>query len=222
MTSDWIHYIVRRQWRNYKTSLERVFAVLALVMETKKEGTTRTKCVARNCKSGNRTSTDIVQFHRFPKDTGLREIWIERVGRDDWSCTDGSRLCSRHFLPSDYSFESKDTNKWRKKKPASATRKPSLKRDAIPSLFHNMDGETPRTTKLASAEMRARIDDEKKKEYDTCLSLDDLLKKVTDFDLPPSVIKVNNIQDLSVSFLNNKPGKFSMFSLLLGITGMTR
>ena len=174
---------------------------MPLVMERKKEGTTRTKCVARNCKSGNRTSTDIVQFHRFPKDTGLREIWIERVGRDDWSCTDGSRLCSRHFLPSDYSFESKDTNKWRKKKPASATRKPSLKRDAVPSLFHNMDGETPRTTKLASAEMRARIDDEKKKEYDTCLSLDDLLKKVTDFDLPPSVIKVNNIQDLSVSFL---------------------
>ena len=144
--------------------------VSALVMEKKKETKTRTKCVANGCTSGNRTCTDVVRYHFFPPNPELREVWIDKVGRDDWVWSENSRLCSKHFSPSDYTTESKDTNKWRKKKTISI---PRLRDDAVPTLFNIKEISTPpRSTKLSSAEARSAIEEQKEiqKEIilDTC------------------------------------------------------
>ena len=37
-------------------------------------------------------------FVRFPSKPERRKIWIERVGRVNWTPTEHSRICSDHFL----------------------------------------------------------------------------------------------------------------------------
>ena len=38
-----------------------------------------------------------VYFVRFPSKPERREQWIERIGRDNWTPTEHSRICSDHF-----------------------------------------------------------------------------------------------------------------------------
>lgn len=52
-------------------------------------------CVVPMCSS--RTSG-----HRFPKDKNLKKKWLVAIRRDNYEPTQFSRLCKKHFLPSDY------------------------------------------------------------------------------------------------------------------------
>ena len=170
--------------------------------KTKKKG--RTTCaVGKECGSGNRTCQDAVSFHRFPPEEDLRELWIAKIRRNDWTWTEHSRLCSKHFLPTDYTDASEDTNKSRRKRKnkENIQKRKKLKNGAVPSIFPYTQPSTPRPTKFTSAEIRKTIDFEKEQTKDRCETLADLVSKVNSLDLPANVTKISNIQDLSVCFL---------------------
>lgn len=59
---------------------------------------------------------------RIPEEKGLRTKWIMAIRRQDWTPSNSSRLCSAHFLASDYQVRPGASSRW-------------LKDDAIPSVF---------------------------------------------------------------------------------------
>ncbi|XP_014275423.1 THAP domain-containing protein 1 [Halyomorpha halys] len=59
-------------------------------------------CSAFGCTK--RTGRDKVRFHRIPVDPKLRALWIKAINRKDWTPTTNCRICSDHFLPSDFNF----------------------------------------------------------------------------------------------------------------------
>jgi hypothetical protein len=102
------------------------------------------KCSAFGCKSGYKTNKLIdlqneVTFHVFPlSDKKMCDKWIKANPRQDFVPNKNSRLCSFHFLPSDFVEERRDTNVTRRKSIGSAPRlRRQLKDDAVPSIFPN-------------------------------------------------------------------------------------
>ena len=86
-------------------------------------------CVAAGC---NKSNSDGVSLHKFPRDKTLRKKWIDQVKRhrDKWEPTDYSVLCSNHFekscfMPDRVLMQSLGMGK----------KKPCLKPDAVPTLF---------------------------------------------------------------------------------------
>ncbi|KAK5613231.1 hypothetical protein CRENBAI_025891 [Crenichthys baileyi] len=53
-------------------------------------------CVAVGC--SNRSDRKDLSFYRFPKDPERRTLWVEAVSRLNWSPTEYSRICSKHFI----------------------------------------------------------------------------------------------------------------------------
>lgn len=75
-------------------------------------------CAAIGC---NNRSEKGYSMKCFPRDTQLRQVWKERVGRANWEPSKNSFLCHDHFEPDQYV----KTEHGRMR----------LKRDAIPSIF---------------------------------------------------------------------------------------
>ena len=66
-----------------------------------------------------------ISFHKFPDDKGVFRQWIVAIRRDigvNFQVTQNSRVCSRHFKPSDYIR-------------SLTGRKKTLKSSAVPSVF---------------------------------------------------------------------------------------
>lgn len=60
------------------------------------------QCCVENCYSCSTREEDVgVTFHKFPKDEGLRELWVE-VTRVTGGTDCGVYVCSRHFCKSDF------------------------------------------------------------------------------------------------------------------------
>lgn len=97
------------------------------------------KCSAYGCKSGYEKDKSEVTLHKFPDDERLRDAWIRAVPRRDMPVTPCSRLCSKHFQPSDFVEFSQDTHPTRKKKCSNRKlQKRYLKPDAVPTIFENV------------------------------------------------------------------------------------
>ena len=78
-------------------------------------------CSAFGCQ--NRFNKDSnIRFHAFPKDPERRKKWIQAVRRVNFQPTAYDKICSEHFLPSDYRQGSNLTLKL-------------LNNDAVPSVF---------------------------------------------------------------------------------------
>nr|XP_014278099.1 THAP domain-containing protein 4-like isoform X2 [Halyomorpha halys] len=52
----------------------------------------------------NRTGRNKVTFHRIPVDPELRTQWIKAINRKNWTPAPNSRICSDHFVPSDFNM----------------------------------------------------------------------------------------------------------------------
>lgn len=62
-------------------------------------------------------------YFRFPfKRPEILKLWIQAIRRENWTPSTNSRLCSEHFLSTDYVMN-----------PGLSTK--SLKSDAVPSIF---------------------------------------------------------------------------------------
>ena len=61
------------------------------------------KCCVPCCRSGydeHSSSESGISMHKFPVD--LTETWLRAINRRDFVVTQNSRVCSRHFVPSDF------------------------------------------------------------------------------------------------------------------------
>jgi THAP domain-containing protein 1/3 len=127
------------------------------------------KCIAFDCKTGyakqdggSDDNNIKPTLHSFPKDKVVFDKWIKALSRKDFIPSRNSRVCSKHFLPSDFVEVSQDSNIYRTKK--QTERKLNLrylKDDAVPSIFDNvpsyMTGNevSRRTTTMATASTRS-------------------------------------------------------------------
>lgn len=65
--------------------------------------------------------------HQFPKDKTLRDQWVAAINRVDFTPNKATRICSEHFLPSDYEEECRETGQKLLYK--------RLKKNSIPTVF---------------------------------------------------------------------------------------
>ena len=84
-------------------------------------------CSAFGCKNRKIPSRPDLKFHSFPKDPQRRAKWIQAVKRENFIPNWSTKICSDHFLPSDYKGES--INRY-----SNLTRS-LLKEEAVPSVF---------------------------------------------------------------------------------------
>ena len=55
-------------------------------------------CCVVGCKSDARKKMEKVSYFRFPaKDKKKRDPWVKAVRRENWSPSNNSRVCSKHF-----------------------------------------------------------------------------------------------------------------------------
>ncbi|XP_031570274.1 uncharacterized protein LOC116304654, partial [Actinia tenebrosa] len=79
-------------------------------------------CCVFNCYNSSNDTT--LSFHGFPKDKSLQKKWTSRIKRDpskDFRITPSTKVCSSHFLDTDYKFLDSKSRR--------------LKEEACPSIF---------------------------------------------------------------------------------------
>ena len=101
---------------------------------------------------------------KFPTDEALKKEWIARVPCINWTPTDNSRLCEKHFFPCYFQEEREDKSCGRSIKRELIKKR--SKHDTIPIVWPNLPGhlskvKSPRLTKLAKPSSRQIIQDER-------------------------------------------------------------
>ena len=159
-------------------------------------------CVAPGCAAGYKKTVENVSLFKFPNDEALKKKWIARVPRIKWTPSNNSRLCEKHFIPSDFLEERGDKTRGRGVKRGELIRR-RLKHDAIPTVWPNLPDHlskeitSPRPTKLATSSSRKIVLNERNREKEQEAQQKDyfgsILELITKFclnDLPvASVIK---------------------------------
>ncbi|KAG7457479.1 hypothetical protein MATL_G00227510 [Megalops atlanticus] len=67
----------------------------------RQEKKTSLHCCVPQCANSSRYNSEI-SFHRFPVDPEVRAQWLIKIRRDNFSPTQNTRLCSRHFQTGDF------------------------------------------------------------------------------------------------------------------------
>ncbi len=88
-------------------------------------------CSVFGCYASSSKNPEL-SFFLYPKDKKLRNAWICRVRREDFSPSSTSCICSRHFLDTDMTIPNSDT--------PSMFQRRRLRKEAIPSV--NLRGNT--------------------------------------------------------------------------------
>ncbi|CAL1264097.1 unnamed protein product [Larinioides sclopetarius] len=86
-------------------------------------------CCAFGCKEKG-TKDCKVSFHSFPKDEGRRRLWMLKVRRENFTVSNSTKICSKHFTPDSFDKE-KFGGTW-------------LKKTAVPTLFSFPDHLQPK------------------------------------------------------------------------------
>ena len=125
------------------------------------------KCVAPGCRTGyskedaNNVNVSLFKFPDKERSPERRKRWIARVPRKDWSPSENSRLCEKHFLPQDFKSKRKDKTRGRTSKRGELTRK-VLNAGVIPSVWPNLPIHltkdiTTRTTNASSTSRESLV-----------------------------------------------------------------
>ena len=84
------------------------------------------------CTSNSKTSPGL-SFHGFPRDPVLKATWLRNIRRDEASgcfqVNSSTRVCSLHFLESDYHGSGRQRNR------QTSRQNSFLKRDSVPTKF---------------------------------------------------------------------------------------
>lgn len=59
------------------------------------------KCSALGCRNRACSAADGITFHKFPSNVEQRAVWAAAIGRDGWTPTPHSCICSAHFNEKD-------------------------------------------------------------------------------------------------------------------------
>ncbi|KAK0175698.1 hypothetical protein PV327_009427 [Microctonus hyperodae] len=110
-------------------------------------------CSVYNCAKQRETDSNI-SLHKLPRDSIMRDRWIEVMRCENFEPTQYTKICSKHFTPDSYVTNSRSSIK-------------RLKKDAVPSIFdfpnHLMTRTTPRklpTSKLQPQNIEIENEDE--------------------------------------------------------------
>ena len=96
-------------------------------------------CCVPGCKSGYRSQLKVKvtpPMFGFPKNEELRSAWIKAISRKDWTPTNISRVCAKHFNPDDFVLYSNDSRiNRRKARESQILQRTRIKFGAIPKIF---------------------------------------------------------------------------------------
>ena len=99
------------------------------------------KCCVTGCKSGYYESAKPselgISFFKFPPDPDLRKEWKKCISKpDSWEATPNSRICSLHFVESDFQLYSTDSKRRRiKARSSEQLLRKKLLPNVVPSIF---------------------------------------------------------------------------------------
>ena len=57
-----------------------------------------------------------IHWHKFPDDQKHGDVWRNKIPHQKWDVTEHTRICHKHFLPTDYESERNDKQSRRKSK----------------------------------------------------------------------------------------------------------
>ena len=122
------------------------------------------KCSVFGCQTGYNKDDNVgISLHKYPlNDKELCEKWIRANPRENFVPTMYSRVCAIHFKPTDFIYESTDSNPRRKKAKIDNGKEMKIKHlkpGVVPSIFPNAPKylttpSTERPTKFATSEQR--------------------------------------------------------------------
>ena len=125
-------------------------------------------CVVTGCRNGYKPkkneksdggTKEKIHWHKFPADSEKLNVWKCKIPRKHWQLTEHTRICNKHFLPTDYESERTDKQSRRKKRKRELVLW-KLKADAVPSVWSDLPNHltkktpTPRPTVLSTSEAR--------------------------------------------------------------------
>jgi hypothetical protein len=164
------------------------------------------KCCVPGCRSGYVTrisgsvgsnSTLSCSFHRFPIDPDIRKKWLHLIHRQQYIITVSSRICSQHFLDTDFKDITDDSNTSRTNHRFHEDLKVKrLNQNALPSIFHGQPSymtSTPKQKRKSpkTAENRLTIELDRQKilmndfiDVDNITDFNELVSKIQTCILP--------------------------------------
>ena len=123
-------------------------------------------CCVPNCNYGYCSCTDKQKYamFRFPKDAVMKNKWLSVISRKNWTITENTRVCSKHFEKKDFKESSTDKRvKRRQARETSQLHRLYLKPSAIPHIFPGLQSHyNIKTTELraTTASSSVRIEKE--------------------------------------------------------------
>lgn len=151
-------------------------------------------------------------MHKFPSNMQQQQAWIRAINRCDFTVTTNTRVCSLHFLPSDFKESSSDRNTSRRmKKDSSVINRRILKESAIPSIFHGQPKYLSRAlphqrTGNSSTEARQRKSAERIDELERSMKESDRVSDLNDFEkdfvIPSGFDKIRRSSNILFVYLN--------------------
>ena len=90
-----------------------------------------------NSKMYLKMNKTVIPTFRFPADESRREIWTSRVPQLNWTPSNNSVLCEKHFEESCFKTERNDIRNDRRKQRKGELQRKELKDDAVPTIWPN-------------------------------------------------------------------------------------
>jgi hypothetical protein len=94
------------------------------------------KCCAPGCSGNYDGSENYVSVFKFPQDLARRQLWLERIPRDNLQITKNTVICRRHF--EDRFVLTEDRVVCNGQEIVVKRDRPKLTDDAYPSIFANI------------------------------------------------------------------------------------
>jgi len=148
---------------------------------------------------------------KFPKDVDVRNKWLAAIPRKNWTVTNFSRVCSKHFDKKDFKESSTDKKaKRRQSRKSLQLLRLSLQPCAIPHIFpglhnrYNIKTPMPRSGSALSSSRLEKENEQIRQQYDEfccedkIASLDELKKKLNNLCLPVGCCSLIQSQSITI------------------------
>ena len=94
------------------------------------------KCTIVGCRTGYKGQNKGLQTFQLPKSKHLRELWLQKINRENFTPSNSTVVCERHFRVIDFVPDHENLDYRRRPK-----KKKKLKPSAIPSKFFVLNTE---------------------------------------------------------------------------------
>lgn len=165
------------------------------------------RCCVPKCSSNYDKQKTYVSVFKFPKNVAEKELWCKKIPRKNWSPSDRSVVCAKHFRDCDIVRFDEFTN--RKGEKIQLPRKnPKLKKNACPSIFENCSkylsekelnpgpSEAEKLEKLNDMTVETFLENDKIKDFDNLSENEE--ENISSFRSYGNPVIVKNINDVLI------------------------